>query len=156
MDTLKPVILTQEETPALTSAASAAYAAAVPSVESSAKISKMKLPSPVNNVLEKHLNLFLSDSLQIPAKLITPETLRHSPVSRLADFQGLRKESNQGLIGKSKSPDSTPYLLHNAVFSDQSNWAPFARHRLPRHKIVSKGIDVNIEDCLSDDYEPGL
>jgi O-glycosyl hydrolase len=156
MDTLNPVILTQEDTPALTPAASAAYAADVPSVELSAKISITTSPSPVKNVLKKHLDLFLSDSLQIPAKPITPETPRHDPVSRSTDFQGLRKKSNQSLIGKSNSPDSTQYLLHDAAFLDQSNWAPIARHRLPRNKIVSKGIDVNIEDCMSDDYEPDL
>jgi glucuronoarabinoxylan endo-1,4-beta-xylanase len=156
MDQLQPMILTQEETPVLTSVTSVAYVTTSSSADASAEIPKMTLPLLIDNVIKNHLTLFLSDSLQRPAEPITSETPLHSPVSPFADFQVLRKESHQGLIGKSNSTDSTQYLLHHAVFSDRSNWAPFARHRLPRHKIVSIGIDVNIEDCLSDDYEPGL
>ena len=156
MDTLQPVILTREETSALTSVTSVAYVAAVLSAEEEAEIPKMTLPSSVDNVVENHFRLFLSDSLQRPAEPITSETPHRSSISRSADFQGLRIELHQGPIGRSNLPYSAQYLLHDSVFSDRSNWGPFAQHRLPHHSTASEDIDVNFEDCLSEETRTPL
>jgi O-glycosyl hydrolase len=126
------------------------------SAEEEAEIPKMTLPSPVDSVVENHFKLFLSDSLQRPAEPITSETPHHSSISQFADFQSLRIELHQGLIGKSNLPDSTQHLLHDTVFSDRSNWGPFAQHRLPLHSTASKNIDVNFEGYLLEEISTPL
>jgi hypothetical protein len=156
VDPLQLIVAPAGGAAALAGGVSAAFVAVVPSVESSAEILKMTLPSPIENVGENHLNLVLADLLQRLPEPITSETPHHGSVSRFTDFQTLRIKLNREFIGKSNLPDSTQYLLHDAVFSDRSNWRSFARHRLPRHSTAPRNIDVNFEDCLLDDYEPGL
>ena len=63
---------------------------------------------------------------------------------------------HQGPIGRSNLPYSAQYLLHDSVFSDRSNWGPFAQHRLPHHSTASEDIDVNFEDCLSEETRTPL